>query len=66
MDANETHREHFLRELRKNATSYFAQLLEATPHETTALPSLTTHLTKSSENDEQDMRDTDGEVRMNS
>ena len=31
-------------ELRKNATSYFGQILEATPHEIKAVLPLTSHL----------------------
>ena len=44
MDADKTHREKARRELHKNATSYIEQILEATPHETTPVRLLTSHL----------------------
>ena len=45
MEANETHREKSRWELHKNATIYFEQILEATPHETD-VRSLTSYLKK--------------------
>ena len=44
MDVNKAYREKAGRELHKNATSYFEQILEATPYETAAVRSPTTHL----------------------
>ena len=48
MDAShgryKTHGEKARGELQKNATSYFEQILEATPHETKAVRPLTSHL----------------------
>ena len=43
MDADKTHRDKVRWDLHKNATSYIEQILEATPHETTAVWSLTSH-----------------------
>ena len=43
---NKTHREKARWELHKNDTSYFEQILEAKPHETTAARPLTSHLKK--------------------
>ena len=43
-DTNEVQREKAWWELHKNATSYFEKILEATPHETTAVRPLTFHL----------------------
>ena len=59
-DSDKTYR----RELYKNATSYIEQIPEATPHETTAVRPLTS-LSKTFQ-DEQDIRDTAEETRMNS
>ena len=44
MDAGQTHRLKAGWELHKNVTSYIEQLLEATPHETTAVWPITPHL----------------------
>ena len=44
MDAHEMNREKAKLKLHKNATSYFEQILEATPHETAAVELLTLHL----------------------
>ena len=44
MDGKKTKREKARRELRKTATSYLKQILEATHHETTAVWPLTSHL----------------------
>ena len=44
MDANKMHREKARWELYKNATSYFEQILEVTPHKTIAAQPLTSHL----------------------
>ena len=44
MDAEKTHEEKAKWELRKNATIYIEEILEATPHETTALRSLNSDL----------------------
>ena len=44
MDADKTYRKKTRRKLRKNATSYIEQILEATFHETTAAQLLTFHL----------------------
>ena len=43
MDANKTYGEKAWRQLNKNATSHTEQVLEAAPHETAAVRSLTTH-----------------------
>ena len=42
MDADETYGEKARRKLQKNASSYIGQILEATPHETTAVWPFTT------------------------
>ena len=44
MNADKMHREKTSWELHNNATSYFEQILEATPHETTVVRPLTSHL----------------------
>ena len=44
MNTNKTYREKAKWELHKNDTSYFKQILEATPHKTTAVQLLTFHL----------------------
>ena len=44
MATYKTHREKARWELHKNAVSYLEQILEATPHETTAVLPLTSHL----------------------
>ena len=42
--SNKVHRKKARWELHKNTTSYLKQILEATPHETTAVLPLTSHL----------------------
>ena len=44
MDADKTYREKARLELHKNATSYTEQILEATPHKTATVLSLTSYL----------------------
>ena len=44
VDANKTHGEKARWELRKNATSYFERIPKATPHITTSIRPLTSHL----------------------
>ena len=43
-DTNKTHREKTRWELHKNTISYFEQILEPTPQETTIVQPLTSHL----------------------
>ena len=62
MDVIKTSGEKARLELHKNATSYFKQILEAIPHETTATFLLSEN---PSELDEHDMQDTAREVRSN-
>ena len=44
VDADKTYREKARLDLYKNTTIYIEQILEATPHETTVVRSLTSHL----------------------
>ena len=44
VDTDKTYWEKVRRELRKNAISYIKQILEASPHETTAVRPLISHL----------------------
>ena len=44
LDANETHQKETRREVHKNAMCFFKQNLEAVPHKTTSLQSLTSHI----------------------
>ena len=44
LDANKTDGENVRRELHKNSTSYFEQILGATPYETAAVWPPTSHL----------------------
>ena len=44
-DADNTYREQALEEFHKNATSYIEQILEAAPHDSTAVQPLTSHHT---------------------
>ena len=63
LDGNKMHRENARWELHKNATSYFEQILEATPYETTAVWPLIFYL----KNHPNKMNEaTAGETRMNS
>ena len=56
MDANKKHREKARCGLHKNTMTYFEQIREETPHKTTAVRPLTSHLKKPSKQDEQDMQ----------
>ena len=68
MDADQAYGEKAWRQLYKNATDSIEQIQEISSCKTAALRPPTTHhpLRKPSELDEQDVRDTAGEVRTNS
>ena len=61
MDANKMQGEKVRWELPMNVTSYFEQILEATPHETTAVQPLTSNLKNFPS--KTDMWDTAGKVK---
>ena len=49
IDADKIHEEKVQWKIPKNATSYIEQILVATPHETSAVQPLTSHLKKTSQ-----------------
>ena len=65
IDADKMLWEKARRKLHKTTTNYIEQILKATPHEATAMWPLNLLSLKPSKFDEQDMRDTAGDVRTN-
>ena len=66
MDPNKMHREKARWEQQKNATSYFEQILQATPNKTTVLRPLTPHLKKFNQEKTNKTCETNGEANTSS